>query len=200
MKYFVTILLAVSPAFLQAQIPPVTIKPVLIHESDTMAQMIDTHVAEYQTLKDPENSQVVYKGLFTYRQLEMEPTFSWLPDAMDKYSPDTTTYAYLRATLPQHKLLVFMGTWCEDSQRLIPELYKLLSDLNVRYDNLVVVGMDRAKTTYTATGVALVKEYEVSLLPTIVVINSEGKETGRITETVKRSIEWDLVNIIAGRQ
>ena len=57
--------------------------------------------------------------------------------------------------------------------------------------------MDRAKTTTTTAGAELVNKYKVSLLPTILFTDSNGQEVGRITETVSKSIEWDLVDLFS---
>ena len=53
-------------------------------------------------------------------------------------------------------------------------------------------GVDRAKTTRNGDE----KKYGITLVPTIILFK-DGKEVGRITETVKKSIEEDLATIIS---
>lgn len=179
-----------------AQIPPARYKPTPMEAQDTMAQAIEYKTADYQTSKDPKNESVVYKGIFSYREMEQEPTFSWLPRGMDEYKPDAEAAAYLKAHLGSYKVLIFLGTWCGDSKDLLPKFYKTLQAINLSYENLMTVGMDRDKTTTTKAGKKLIRKYKVSLLPTIVLLSDSGKEAGRITETVNKSIEQDLVDII----
>ncbi len=191
-----TTLLMMLNTAAEAQIPPVRHKPIPLQKQDTLQQVIGATVADYEISKDRKNERVVYKGIFTYRDLEQEPTFSWLPKGMDEYKPNADAVAYLRNNLTHYKLLVFMGTWCGDSHDLLPRLYKILADLNISYENIMLVGMDRDKTTTTKTGKKLVKKYKVSLLPTIVILNDENEEAGRITESVNKSMEEDLVQIM----
>jgi thiol-disulfide isomerase/thioredoxin len=180
--------------------PPDKIRPITMKPVDTIQQVITTRQSSYATLKDPENGQVVYKGIFSYHDMEQEPTFHWVIQGMDDYKPDAAATEYLQKTSSYYKLLVFMGTWCEDSQNLIPKLYKILQTINVNWEDIMIVGMDRAKTTNTAEGQQLVNEYKVTLVPTIVVLDRDGAETGRITETVKKSVEWDLVGIVGSKK
>lgn len=184
-----------------AQIPPGgKIRPVAMKPKDTLQQVIPTRTADHTTLKDEKNGQVVYKGIFSFRDMEEEPTFSWLPHGMDEYKADATATDYLQKTISGYKLLIFLGTWCEDSQNMIPKLFKILNDINIAWEDLEMVGMDRAKTTTTTTGQQLAKQYNITLLPTIVVLNYKDEEIGRITETVSKSVEWDLVGIIGGQK
>lgn len=179
-----------------AQIPPARYKPTPMEAQVTMAQAIENKTADYQTSKDPKNESVVYKGIFSYREMEQEPTFSWLPRGMDEYKPDAEAAAYLKEHLGSYKVLIFLGTWCGDSKDLLPKCYKTLNTINLNYENLMMVGMDRDKTTTTKTGKKLIRKYKVSLLPTIILLSDSGKEAGRITETVNKSIEQDLADII----
>jgi len=184
-----------------AQMPPGgKIRPMTMKAKDTLQQVITIRNADHATLKDEKNSQLVFKGIFSFRDMEPEPTFEWLPHGMDEYRPDNVATDYLQKTIGNYKLLIFLGTWCEDSQNLLPKLFKVLQNINVAWEDLMMIGMDRAKTTNNAQAQQLAKQYNITLLPTIVVLNSNGEETGRITETVSKSIEWDLVSIIGGQK
>ncbi len=151
----------------------------------------------YEISKDEKTGHKVFKGTFTFQNMSTEPTFAWLDSGIAAYKPDTLTLPYLRSTIRNYSILVFIGTWCEDSQNLLPKFYKLLSGLDISHENMVLIGMDRAKTTTTAAGIALVNKYKVTLLPTILFTDKTGEEVGRITETVSKSIEWDLVEIFS---
>lgn len=196
--YFLSVLgmLAASVPSI-AQIPATHIKPTPTPHMDTLQQPIAATATAYETSKDEKTGHLVYKGLFTFHNMATEPTFAWLDSGINAYKPDTLTLPYLRSAIRNHNILIFIGTWCEDSQNLLPKFYKLLSSLDINYENIVLIGMDRAKTTTTAAGTELVNRYKVSLLPTILFTDSNGQEVGRITETVSKSIEWDMVEIFS---
>lgn len=167
-----------------AQIQPVKETPVPLDQ-----------LSDYEVNKDPENGQKVYKGIFSYKDLIKDASFTWLPKGMADYTPDPKAMKYLNDHLRSYDMRVFMGTWCSDSHEMIPKLYKVLQGINfMSLDNLVI-GMDRSKTTKERY-MAQVKDMHVTMVPTIILINNSGQEAGRIVETVDRSVEEDLAKII----
>lgn len=194
--YFLSFIgIASTSVCAQAQIPVTSIKPVPAPHMDTLQQPLAA--TAFETSKDEKTGHIVYKGTFTCKNMASEPTFAWLDSGIVAYKPDTLTLPYLSSTIRQYNILVFVGTWCEDSQNLLPKLYKLLQSIDISYENIVLIGMDRAKTTTTTAGIDLVSRYKVALLPTILFTDSNGEEVGRITESVSKSIEWDLVDLFS---
>ena len=102
-----------------------------------------------------------------------------------------TDVALLAKELYKYSMVIFMGTWCEDSQNLIPKLDKVLSAANADRNNIVMYGVDRAKTV----GNDMEKTYKVSFVPSIILFDGTT-EIGRITESVQKSVEADLAGII----
>lgn len=152
-----------------------------------------TAQSAYEIPEDPEHSAVIFKGQCRFEDLEREPSFSWLTAGAAAYTPVPATLATLAAALPEYELVVLMGTWCEDSQRLIPELYKVLLSIHYPLEKLRMYGVDRQKHAQGDEH----KTYAVTRVPTIIVLK-DGQERGRITETVEHSIEADLAGIITG--
>ncbi len=200
MKQLLLYILILASTSATAQVPPVRVKPQPMMPKDTLQQVITTRKSDYATLKDEKNGQVVYKGIFSWRDMEQEPTFSWMPTGMDNFQPAPEAAAYIGQTIGNFKLLVFMGTWCEDSQHLLPHLFKTLEVANRSWDNLMMIGMDRTKTTQTTEAQELAKQYNVTLLPTIILLKADGTEAGRMVETAPKSIEWALTDMISGRK
>ena len=58
-------------------------------------------------------------------------------------------------------------------------------------DEIAMYGVEREKTTRSE----LLQKYGITNLPTIIVMKG-GAEAGRITETVKKSVEADLLKIV----
>lgn len=141
--------------------------------------------------KDPENGSQVFKGQLSFADLASEPSFGWFSKGEAAYTPDSIAVKYLRDRLPEYTIVTLMGTWCEDSQNLVPKLAKTLKAAKFPMERFVLYGVDRSKKT---DGVEA-QTYRLQLVPTIIVFRG-NEEIGRIVETVKRSIETDLAQII----
>ncbi|WP_448546668.1 thioredoxin family protein [Thalassotalea fusca] len=84
---------------------------------------------------------------------------------------------------------VYFGTWCHDSQREVPKLFRIAeASLNVQFS---WIALDRTKSDPQS----LAKLAGVKFTPTIVVYNNEH-EIGRIIERPKVSLVDDLEKII----
>src|SRR5438552_2902552 len=82
----------------------------------------------YDTSRDGKNGSLVLKGNITFDDLLRETSFNWMQQGVAAYKPRKKEIKILKAQLPKFKVLVFMGTWCGDSQDLIPQLYKVLKE------------------------------------------------------------------------
>jgi len=90
---------------------------------------------------------------------------------------------------------VFIGTWCEDTQHLLPQLYRTLQDASYDFNALEMYGVNRMKEGLNAEHLI----YNIKYVPTIIVMD-RFKEVGRIIESVNTSIEEDLLDILEGNQ
>lgn len=159
-----------------------------------VGMMMSVHAfaqSDFDISKDKENGAVVYKGQITFADLSKESTFDWLKRGTDKYTPDSNSVKFLKKNLANYELVVLMGTWCDDSQNLIPKLNKVLQVTGYPMAKYTMYGVDRAKTTKYIEH----KLYKLDKVPTIIVYKNHV-EIGRIVETVKKSIEKDLEVII----
>jgi thiol-disulfide isomerase/thioredoxin len=145
----------------------------------------------YEILKDPKNGEPVYKGLVTFFDLHADADLSWLKRGMDKYKPNVNAMNYLKKNLGNYTLVVFMGTWCDDTKELLPKFEKVLNASAYPLTKLTLFGVDRDKKAKNIEN----KLYKVEYVPTIIVFKGHY-EIGRITETVKESVEKDLMEII----
>jgi thiol-disulfide isomerase/thioredoxin len=151
--------------------------------------MAQTHIPD---VSKNDRGEIVYNGFTTFDDLEQEPTFTWLGEGAKEYQPDGTQILYLSQRLPLYNMVVVMGTWCEDSHNMVPKLYKVLAEAEYPMDQLKMYGVDRDKHSKTGEH----ERYKVTNVPVIILLR-DGKEIGRITEMVNKSVEADLVQIIA---
>jgi hypothetical protein len=143
----------------------------------------------YDITRDEVSGQTMFVGRCTFDDLTDEASFSWLNTRSNDYNPDPTVLAELKQKLPACKIVIFMGTWCEDTQNLLPKLYKTML-LTHCFTNYQMFGVDRNKISKENEQ----KTYGVSMVPTIIILRN-GKELGRIVETTRTSIESDLLRI-----
>ena len=140
---------------------------------------------------DNSTGNVIYKGQCTFNDLGSEQTFAWLRTGVGHYKPDESVVRYLTDKLPEYSIVVLMGTWCEDSQVLLPQIYKLLKITNFPMKNYTMYGLDTDKKGYKDEHTV----YNVTHIPTIILLKN-GKEVGRIVETVAVSLEVDIKKIV----
>ncbi|HBB48147.1 MAG TPA: hypothetical protein DCZ44_00775, partial [Flavobacteriaceae bacterium] len=58
--------------------------------------------------------------------LNQEPYSVWFEENSKAYTPDMALVEQIKPLIKTCYIKVFMGSWCEDSQREIPALFKLL--------------------------------------------------------------------------
>lgn len=118
----------------------------------------------------------------------------WFADEYKHYSIDEEVLELLNSDLfSSLHIKAVMGTWCEDSQREIPRIIKILDHLDYNFENLTIIGVDKNKK---AEGTE-VDQLNINFVPTIVFYIND-KETGRIIESPAESLEKDITNIIIG--
>ena len=122
------------------------------------------------------------------------PYRRWYKKNYSSYSPDKSSVEALAKTLNGIQVKVFMGTWCHDSQREVPRLYKVLESSNFDLSNLNLVALNPAK--YTPNG--LEKGLNIQRTPTFIFLK-DGVEIGRIVERPRDSLENDILKITSGQ-
>jgi thiol-disulfide isomerase/thioredoxin len=141
--------------------------------------------------KDTKDEGLIYNGQITFSDLNKEPSFKWLKSGYDEYMPKPELLRYLNENLKNYSMVVFLGTWCDDSHYLVPKLEKVLDLVGVAPVSLTMYGVDRDKHTKGGE----YKTYDITLVPTIILLR-DNKEVGRITESVQNNLEGDLVAMI----
>jgi thiol-disulfide isomerase/thioredoxin len=131
---------------------------------------------QYQVLVERPNEKSL-KGILSRESITSDTTFIWYADAQKIYTPYAAAVEALQKNKDSVQLLVFMGTWCEDSHFVIPRLYKLTDAAGFSDNNISLIGVDRNKKTLSHLCEAL----NVTNVPTIIVMK-KGKEMGRVVE------------------
>jgi len=150
--------------------------------------------AEYEVTRDPNDKSVkILRGTINKYLIQNDTAFKWYNPSQQNYKPDTgIVNALAKVKGAKMQLVVFGGTWCEDTQSILPKFFKLQEMSGVPDNNITLFGVNRAKVSLGHIAEAL----GVINVPTIIVLK-DGKELGRVVEYGKTG-KWDkeLADII----
>lgn len=108
-----------------------------------------------------------------------------------RYNPDSIAVRQLSLIDDSVKIIVVFGTWCKDSKKHIPSLFKILEEadnpkIEVQYIGVNFLNQDPSSAY---------KRFTLTRNPTIIVFKNK-KEIGRIIEKPTVSIEVDLAKTL----
>ncbi|MGE8514790.1 MAG: TlpA family protein disulfide reductase [Chryseobacterium culicis] len=174
MKKFITNIIAFSSLFLAAQ------------QVDAQKVVVNREV---ETQKDGK----MLLGNQLKEQFLKAPYADWYVKEHDEYVLDQKAVSELKKEkIGTYDIIVFMGTWCEDSHRDFPRLMKILEAVSYPENKLNIIAVNRKKESPTGDE----SLYNLQKVPTII-LKRYGKEVGRIIEMPTTGyIERDLVEIL----
>ncbi|OZV67120.1 thioredoxin family protein [Winogradskyella aurantia] len=123
----------------------------------------------------------------------------WFLKNYKAYKPDSKIIETLKSDLKGYTLKLFMGTWCGDSKREVPILYKVLDQAEFPQDQLIAIALSNAANMYKQSPQHEEAGLNIHRVPTLIIYQN-GKEINRIVEEPVESFEKDLLNIIQGKK
>lgn len=142
--------------------------------------------AQYETSQDPKHPEVkVVRGLINKYQIQNDTAFKWFGPNQGGYKADTATLNAFERARGKYQFVVFGGTWCEDTQFILPKFYKLQEQSGFPDEGITLFGVNRAKTSLGN----IAKAFNITNVPTFIVMK-DGKEVGRVVEYGKTG-KWD---------
>ena len=141
------------------------------------------------------NEEQILIGKINWDGLTQPPYDEWFTPNYLSYQADSATLTALDARLDDIEILMFMGTWCEDSRVEVPQFYRILDHLGYDLSAMTVVALERLESRKLVSPQHEEADYGISHVPTFIFIR-DGKEIGRITEYPQRTLEKDMVEII----
>jgi hypothetical protein len=110
----------------------------------------------------------------------------------DGYEPDTALLEALKEKIGGTRLVVVLGTWCDDSRENVPPFLKLMNLLGPAAPDVAYLGVERKGDPQQKF---YVPELAVERIPTFIVYRGD-REIGRIVEKPRESILGDLLQIV----
>lgn len=139
------------------------------------------------------NGSKVLKGFMSKQDLANDTAFGWFAENQKGYIPYPAALQTLKNSKDSVRFLVFAGTWCSDTQSILPKFYSLSEAAGVSQGHITLLGVDRAKKTIQH----LSEAFHIENVPTIIVLK-DGKEIGRVVEYGKTGMfDKELGEIIA---
>jgi len=130
----------------------------------------------YQTSYDHKGRKVL-RGLLTRNDIENDTAFSWFQKNYRLGKPDAAAVDAFKKHTNDFHVLVFVGTWCPDTQNLLPQFYQVIDAASYPDSCITIIGVDNDKTTLDN----LHTTFHLIDVPTFIIMK-EGKEVGRVVE------------------
>jgi len=145
---------------------------------------------QYETIY--KGKEKTLKGVLNRQVIESDTAFGWFKENMKWGTIDDATINTFKTKSSKFKLIVFGGTWCEDTQNILPKFYKLIEVSGYPESNILMLGVDRKKNTIDSLNI----KYKITNVPTFIVIH-KGKEVGRVVEYgTKGDVNKELADIV----
>ena len=142
--------------------------------------------AQYEILKDEKHpEQHMLRGVINKYLVQNDTSYQWYRTSYSSYRPDTATLSAFERAKAKVQFVVFGGTWCEDTQFVLPKFFKLQEMSGVTDTAITFFGVNRAKKSLASIADA----FNIINVPTIIVMK-DGKEAGRVVE-YGSSGKWD---------
>ncbi len=140
----------------------------------------------YETSQDTKHPEFkVLKGIINKYLLQNDTAFKWYGTNYKYYNGDTATTSAFERNRGKISYVVFGGTWCDDTQYILPQFYHLLDKAGVPDSAVSLYGVTRDKKTLGNIAAA----FNITNVPTFIVMQ-DGKEIGRVLEYGKTG-KWD---------
>lgn len=137
-----------------------------------------------------------FTGALTQEDLVESPaTNKWFEPRYKAYKPDAEAMEIIEKNIHDYDIVMFLGTWCPDSHREVPKMFKILEETKYDMDRIEVFALARGMRSQEGVE----KGYNIIKVPTII-FYKDGKEVNRYVERPRQSFEKDIAKILLGEE
>ena len=163
----------------------------LILISCSVSKQSNNASPKYIIVKD--SADKILKGKISRLLIESDTAFGWFKENMKWGTANKNTVEEIKKHIDELSFVVFAGTWCHDTQNLLPIFYRMLDKAGFPDNKITIYGTDRNKITLKN----IHTKYAVTNVPTFIV-QVNNKEIGRVVEFGKYGdIEKEIGEIIS---
>jgi thiol-disulfide isomerase/thioredoxin len=125
------------------------------------------------------------KGVINRTDIISDSSFKWYSANQASYKVNSLTVDALKNHRDSIQILAFGGTWCHDTQFILPKFFTMVDAARFPEKQISIIGVDEQKHSLGNLAEAMA----VVNVPTFIVMKN-GKEIGRIVEYGKTG-QWD---------
>ena len=96
--------------------------------------------------EDPKTGKPMLLGEVLIDELKQEPFSEWYNNEFDNYELDVELLGAI-SDPNQYNYELFLGTWCGDSRREVPRLEKIFIELEIDFNKIAIITVDRDKVS-----------------------------------------------------
>lgn len=149
--------------------------------------------ASVETSRDQYGNKVL-KGFIAKKELATDTAFAWFAQNQKTYTPDAGISKQYATGKDSINIIVFGGTWCDDTKMLLPKFYAAADAAGFPDNHITLIGVDRDKKSLFN----LTDAFAIKNVPTFIVMKN-GKEVGRVVEYGRIGApEKEVAQLIAG--
>lgn len=157
------------------------------------SDVVSPAVSDAETDTDTKQTPEVLVGSIDFGTLQKAPYNEYF--VFETFNFDDDKIAALKTLSQEVYFTVALGTWCEDSQYLIPRFYALTKALSIDENAIKLIALDEEKVNPEA----FIRENNIAYVPTIIV-QKNNAELGRIVELTVEDLASDLLKILSGEE
>ena len=142
--------------------------------------------SQYEISKDEKHpTEHILRGIVNKYLIQNDDSYRWYTSSQIGYKPDSATLNAFEGAKKNIQFVVFGGTWCEDTQAVLPKFFRLQEMSGIEDTAITFFAVNRAKKSLGS----ITDAFNVKNVPTIIVMK-DGKEVGRVVEYGKTG-RWD---------
>jgi thiol-disulfide isomerase/thioredoxin len=130
-------------------------------------------------------------GEFSRDQLENSTHNSWFVENNNAHSLNEALISQIDSLFYDIEVTIYMGTWCEDSQREVPGFFKIIDALEANDQIQPIIGLNEDKVSHDGSA----EQAGITNVPTFI-FSKDGEEINRIVEFPIISLEQDILDIL----
>lgn len=137
-----------------------------------------------------------YTGKVTQQDLgNSDITKNWFSRKEDK-NLDESSMKKIKKNINDFEVVMYIGTWCPDSERDVPRMLKILEETNYDMEHFEMYTLDQEKKSEDDVEK---KHEDIVNVPTILFLK-DGKEVNRVVEQPWDLLEEDVAKIVSGEE